>query len=67
MVVQIVAGTKYSQDVPIKTENLLRELVGGEMRIEVRMVSEISKEKSGKIRAVISKVSNSQKSMDAIG
>jgi phenylacetate-CoA ligase len=67
MVVQIVAGAKYSQDVPLKTENLLRELVGGEMRIEVRMVSEIFKEKSGKIRAVISKVSNSQKSMDAIG
>lgn len=67
MVVQIVAGVKYSQDVPLKTENLLRELVGGEMRIEVRRVSEICKEKSGKIRAVLSKVSNSKKPVDAMG
>jgi len=67
MVVQIVAGAKYSQDVPLKTQNLLRELVGDEMHIEVRMVSEISKEPTGKVRAVISKVPDAKKSIDAIG
>lgn len=67
MVVQIVAGAKYSQDVPLKTQNLLRELVGDDMHIEVRMVSEISKEHTGKIRAVISKVPDAKKSIDAIG
>jgi len=67
MVVQIVAGAKYSQDVPLKTQNLLRELVGDEMHIEIRMVSEISKEPTGKVRAVISKVLDSKKSIDVMG
>jgi phenylacetate-CoA ligase len=67
MVVQIVAGTSFSQDTPRRTQNLLRELVGDDMHIEVRMVSEISKEHTGKIRAVISKVPDAKKSIDAIG
>lgn len=64
MVVKIVAGPGFSQDTPLKAQDLLRELVGDDMRIEVRMVSEISKEHTGKIRAVISKVSDSKKPMD---
>jgi phenylacetate-CoA ligase len=67
MVVQIVAGAGFSQDTPRRTQNLLRELVGDDINIEVRMVSEISKEHTGKIRAVISKVPDSKKSVDARG
>ena len=67
IVIQIVAGPKFFQETPLKAKNLLRELVGQDMDIEVQMVSEISKEHTGKIRAVISKVSDPQKSMDAIG
>jgi len=65
MVVQIVAGAGFSQDTPRRAQNLLKELVGEDMRIEFRMVSEISKEHTGKIRAVISRVPDSKKSVEA--
>jgi phenylacetate-CoA ligase len=67
MVIEIVAGAKFSQDTPLKAQNLVGELVGDDMRIEVRMVSEISKEHTGKIRAVISKVPDAKKSIDVMG
>ena len=64
--VEIVAGNGFSQDTPLRTKNLLGELIGDGMCIEVRTVSEISKEHTGKIRAVISKVSDSKKTVNAI-
>jgi phenylacetate-CoA ligase len=67
MVIEIVEGAGFSKNTPLRVQDLLRELVGHDMYIEVQMVSEISKEHTGKIRSVISKVPDSKKSVNARG
>jgi phenylacetate-CoA ligase len=55
--VQLVQGKGFSEEVPQNVKRLLTELVGDGIEIEVEIVKGIAREYSGKIRAVISKMS----------
>lgn len=57
LLAQIVKGRGFSSDTPRMTQQLLKELVGGEMEVRIQMVDDIPREHTGKIRAVISKMS----------
>jgi len=61
--VLIVKGRGYSAAVPREVERLLKELAGEEMKIEITLVTDMPKEYSGKIRAVISKISGKNTSL----
>ncbi len=54
--VQIVKGQNFKGSTTEEVENELREILGSEARINVNIVSEIPREKSGKVRPIESKV-----------
>ena len=54
--VQIVKGQNFKEATIEEVENGLREILGSEARINVDIVSEIPREKSGKVRPIESKV-----------
>ncbi len=56
LIAQIVKGNGFSSNTPTRTKELLKELVGEKMEVEVQLVNEIPRAHTGKIRAVISKV-----------
>lgn len=54
--VQIVKGQNFKEATIKEVENVLREILGGDNRININIVGEIPREKSGKIRPILSKV-----------
>jgi phenylacetate-CoA ligase len=54
LLVQIVKARDFSDDAPETARKLLRELIGEDMEIMIQFVSSIPKDKTGKLRAVIS-------------
>jgi phenylacetate-CoA ligase len=56
LTVLLVKGKEFSRDTPKSAECLIKQLVGEEMDVNVKIVSDIPKAHSGKIRAVISKI-----------
>jgi len=53
---QIVKGQNFDEAKREEFENMLREILGRDTLIRVNMVGEISRENSGKIRPIVSKV-----------
>ena len=54
--VQIVKGQDFRKATIEEFENVLREILGKDTRININIVDEILKEKSGKVRPIVSKV-----------
>jgi phenylacetate-CoA ligase len=56
LVLKIAAGASFSDRNKTNLLYELRKRIGAEMRIELELVNEISKDKNGKFRSVISKI-----------
>ena len=54
--VQIIKGQNFKEATIKEVENVLREILGGDNQININIVDEIPREKSGKIRPITSKV-----------
>jgi len=54
--VQIVSGQNFEETTIEEFENVLRKILGGDIKININIVDEIPREKSGKIRPITSKV-----------
>ena len=54
--VQIVKGQNFKETIIEEVKHVLREILGRTTRISVNIVDEIPREKSGKVRPIISKV-----------
>jgi len=54
--VQIVKGQDFQEATIGEFKNVLREILGGDIQINVNILDEIPREKSGKIRPIVSKV-----------
>jgi len=54
--VQIIEGQNFTEATKEKIRKKLREILGGNAQINIDMVREIPREKSGKIRPIVSKV-----------
>ncbi len=57
LVIKYVRGSGYSSETSEQAKKLMYDLIGNEMEICMQIVEEIPREYTGKMRAVISKVS----------
>ncbi|HOW15067.1 hypothetical protein [Methanosarcina sp.] len=55
--VLVVKSPEFSQSTILQIEHDIKEVMGQEINVEVEIVDEIPKDKSGKVRAAVSKVS----------
>jgi len=54
--VQIIKGQAFKEATIEEFENVLREILGRDIKVNINIVDEIPREKSGKIRPIVSKV-----------
>ena len=54
--VELVKGNDFSEDIIPKIETRFKDIFGDNIQVEPRIIDEITKDKSGKLRAVVSKV-----------
>jgi phenylacetate-CoA ligase len=56
IVIQIVPGKNFSQEDVVKIKNESKNVLGNDVEIEIKLVDMIPREKSGKMKPIISKV-----------
>ena len=54
--VLLVKDTKFSEETLVKTEHDIKEDMGENVNVQIELVDEISRDASGKLRFIISKV-----------
>lgn len=57
LIVQVVKGRDFSSDAFAEAEKILTELLGHDTKVQCKIVDEIPRDHSGKIRTVISRIS----------